>query len=91
MDSSLLDERSKAVLLELVTDFIQKGEPVGSRSISKTYSEKLSPATIRNVMSDLEEKGFLHQPHPSAGRVPTDLAYRIPKMETKSSRRSRSR
>ncbi|MEE9257945.1 MAG: heat-inducible transcriptional repressor HrcA [Nitrospinaceae bacterium] len=71
-----LDGRSKAVLLEVVDHYIQKAEPVGSRSVSKTHVEKLSPATIRNVMSDLEDLGYLHQPHTSAGRVPTDKGYR---------------
>lgn len=71
-----LDERSQAVLLEVVDRYIQKAEPVGSRSLSKTHVEKLSPATIRNVMSDLEDLGYLRQPHTSAGRMPTDKGYR---------------
>jgi len=77
MNQTQLDERKKSVLLEVVNDYIQKAEPVGSRSISKIHVEKLSPATIRNVMSDLEDMGYLRQPHPSAGRVPTDQGYQF--------------
>jgi heat-inducible transcriptional repressor len=77
MNQIQLDERKKSVLLEVVNDYIQKAEPVGSRSISKIHVEKLSPATIRNVMSDLEDMGYLRQPHPSAGRVPTDQGYQF--------------
>ncbi len=77
MNNFELDERRKTVLLEVVNDYIQKAEPVGSRSISKKHIEKLSAATIRNVMADLEEMGYLHQPHTSAGRVPTDEGYRF--------------
>ena len=77
MSQFQLDERRKSVLLEVVNDYIQKAEPVGSRSISKIHAEKLSPATIRNVMSDLEEMGYLRQPHTSAGRVPTDQGYQF--------------
>ena len=72
-----LDERSQSILLELIRDHIEKAEPVGSRSLAKSYFNKLSPATIRNVMSDLEEMGYLHQPHISAGRIPTDKGYRF--------------
>ncbi len=77
MSQFQLDERRKSVLLEVVNDYIQKAEPVGSRSISKIHAEKLSPATIRNVMSDLEEMGYLRQPHTSAGRIPTDQGYQF--------------
>ena len=77
MNQFPLDERKKSVLLEVVNDYIQKAEPVGSRSISKIHVEKLSPATIRNVMSDLEEMGYLRQPHTSAGRIPTDQGYQF--------------
>ncbi len=77
MSQYQLDERRKSVLLEVVNDYIQKAEPVGSRSISKIHAEKLSAATIRNVMSDLEEMGYLRQPHTSAGRVPTDQGYQF--------------
>jgi len=71
-----LEQRVKAVLLAIVDNFIQTGEPVGSRTISKIIDLGLSAATIRNVMADLTEQGFLEQPHTSAGRVPTDKGYR---------------
>jgi heat-inducible transcriptional repressor len=69
------DRRSQEILRHAVEAFITSGEPVGSRTLSKVYG--LSSATIRNVMSDLEELGFLFQPHTSAGRVPTDKGYRF--------------
>jgi len=71
------NERNREILRIIILEFIDKGEPVGSRRVSKLTQEKLSPATIRNVMADLEETGFLYQPHTSAGRVPTDQAYRF--------------
>lgn len=71
-----LNERCKAVLTEIIYDHIATAEPVGSRTIAKKHFEPLSAATIRNVMSELEDMGFLHQPHTSAGRVPTDKGYR---------------
>ncbi len=61
----------------MVTEFIASGEPVGSRTLAKKYDFALSPATIRNVLADLEDAGYLTQPHTSAGRVPTLLAYRF--------------
>ena len=73
----VLDKRSQSVLLEIIRDHIEKAEPVGSRSLAKSHFNKLSSATIRNVMSDLEEMGYLRQPHRSAGRVPTDQGYRF--------------
>jgi heat-inducible transcriptional repressor len=76
-DSDRLDERTQTILTAIVHSFIQTAEPVGSRTISKRFEIGLSPATIRNVMSDLEELGFLEQPHTSAGRVPTDKGYRF--------------
>lgn len=77
MSSELdLNERSRTVLKEVVCDYILGGEPVGSRSVARKHHEKLSPATIRNVMSDLEELGLLSQTHTSSGRVPTDRGYR---------------
>jgi heat-inducible transcriptional repressor len=72
-----LDARTQAILAAIIQSFIQTAEPVGSRTISKRFDIGLSPATIRNVMSDLEELGFLEQPHTSAGRVPTDKGYRF--------------
>lgn len=72
-----LDERTKRVLWAVVESYIEKPEPVGSRYIMKKYGFDVCSATIRNIMSDLEDEGFLYQPHTSAGRVPTDRAYRF--------------
>jgi heat-inducible transcriptional repressor len=73
----ILSERSKKILYAVVQSYINYPDPVGSRVVTKRYPFGLSPATIRNIMSDLEEMGFLTQPHTSAGRVPTDLGYRF--------------
>jgi heat-inducible transcriptional repressor len=73
----LLDERTQNILMAVVQSFIQTADPVGSRTISRRFGFGLSPATIRNVMSDLEDLGFLEQPHTSAGRIPTDKGYRL--------------
>ena len=67
----MLDPRSRILLKALVERYIADGEPVGSRTLSKQSGLELSPATIRNVMADLEELGFIASPHTSAGRVPT--------------------
>lgn len=72
-----LDDRSREMLALLISMHIATGEPVGSRAISQFTKEKLSPATVRNVISDLEEAGYLEQPHTSAGRVPSDKGYRF--------------
>ena len=72
-----LDERRRQVLLAVIAEYVEGAEPVGSRSISRRHMRGLSPATIRNAMADLEEMGYLSQPHTSAGRVPTDKAYRF--------------
>lgn len=72
-----LNSRARKILYAAVTEFIATGEPVGSRTLSKKFDIDLSPASIRNVLSDLEDAGFLHQPHASAGRVPTDRAFRF--------------
>ncbi len=72
-----LSERSKKILFAIVESYINFADPVGSRFVTKRYSFNLSPATVRNIMADLEEMGFLKQPHTSAGRVPTDLGYRF--------------
>ena len=72
----MLDERSKLLLKALVERYIAEGQPVGSRTLSKAAGLDLSPATIRNVMSDLEELGLVTSPHTSAGRVPTARGYR---------------
>ena len=71
-----MDERKKQILHALIRDYVDVGEPVGSRTIAKKYGLGVSPATIRNEMSDLEEMGFIMQPHASAGRVPSDKGYR---------------
>jgi heat-inducible transcriptional repressor len=73
----MLDKRSRLLLKRLVEQYIQEGQPVGSRSLSKISGLELSPATIRNVMADLEELGFVSSPHTSAGRVPTPRGYRF--------------
>src|SRR5947209_17178382 len=75
LDSEVPDERTLNILMAVIHSFIHTGEPVGSRTISKRFDFGLSPATIRNIMSDLEEMGFLRQPHTSAGRMPTDQGY----------------
>ena len=72
-----LTEREKSILRYVIHQFILTANPVGSRNLSKKYNIGFSPATVRNIMSDLEESGFLGHPHTSAGRVPTDLGYRI--------------
>jgi len=72
-----LSERERAVLEAVIETYVQTAEPAGSRTIAKRYQLGLSPATIRNTMSDLEDKGYLYHPHTSAGRIPTDLAYRV--------------
>jgi len=72
----MLDERKKRILEAIIDDYITTGEPVGSRTIAKKYILGLSSATIRNEMSDLEDLGFLEQPHTSAGRIPSDKGYR---------------
>jgi len=77
LDLGELDDRAGEILKSVIQAHVITGEPVGSRSLSRGAGLDLSPATIRNVMSDLEERGLLSQPHASAGRVPTDLAYRL--------------
>ncbi len=72
-----LDGRSRDILIAAIKLHIATGEPVGSRTLSKQLGQSLSAATIRNVMADLEEEGFLAQPHTSAGRIPTDRGYRF--------------
>jgi heat-inducible transcriptional repressor len=72
-----LDERSRDVFRRVVEAYVETGEPVGSRTLSRQLAEKLSPATIRNVMADLQDAGLLYSPHTSAGRLPTDLGLRL--------------
>src|SRR5262245_21968106 len=76
MKAFSLDRRDQEILEAVIQSYVETGEPVGSRTIARSNREKLSPATIRNVMADLEERNLLVQPHASAGRVPTDLGYR---------------
>ncbi len=72
-----LDERKRKILHAIIQTYLETGEPVGSRTISKYSDLKLSSATIRNEMSDLEEMGYIIQPHTSAGRIPSDKGYRL--------------
>ena len=73
----MLDERAKTLLKTLVERYIADGQPVGSRTLSRASGLELSPATIRNVMADLEELGLIASPHTSAGRIPTARGYRL--------------
>ena len=77
MAPPVLDQRLRQVLLAVIAEYVETAQPVGSRSVSRRHVRGLSPATIRNAMADLEEQGFLTHPHTSAGRVPTDKAYRF--------------
>ncbi len=72
-----LTERKLRILQAIIDDFVFSAEPIGSRTLSKKYDLGISPATIRNEMADLEEMGYLTHPHTSAGRVPSDKAYRL--------------
>ena len=74
---SELNERSREIFREIVEEFVTTGEPIGSRTLSRRLATPLSPATIRNVMSDLEEFGLLYAPHTSAGRLPTESGLRL--------------
>ena len=72
-----LNERERRVLEAVIQTYVETAQPAGSRSLAHRFGLGVSPATIRNTMSDLEEKGYLFHPHASAGRVPTDVAYRV--------------
>jgi len=72
-----LDERKKRILQSIIDDYISTAEPVGSRTVARKHELGLSSATIRNEMADLEEMGYLTQPHTSAGRIPSDKGYRF--------------
>lgn len=72
-----LNEREKTILRHVIQQFILTASPVGSRNITKKYEVGLSPASVRNIMSDLEDAGFIDHPHTSAGRIPTDKGYRF--------------
>ena len=73
---TVLSDRQKHILQIIIEDYIATAEPVGSRTIARKYNLGISPATIRNEMSDLELLGFVEQPHTSAGRIPSGKAYR---------------
>lgn len=72
-----LTPRQQLILKSLIDDYISTAEPVGSRQLAKKFNLGFSPATLRNEMADLEEEGLLHQPHTSAGRIPSDAGYRV--------------
>jgi len=72
-----LNERERRILEAVIQSYVETAEPAGSRTLARRFGLALSPATIRNTLSDLEEKGYLFHPHTSAGRVPTDAAYRM--------------
>jgi heat-inducible transcriptional repressor len=76
-EDTVFDERPREILKLIIRSYITFGEPVGSRTLSKVMDSKLSPATIRNIMSDLEDAGYLTQPHTSAGRIPSEKGYRF--------------
>ena len=75
--NSPFEPRTEQVLHGIIDNFINTTEPIGSRTLSKTLGLSVSPATIRNIMSDLSDMGYLTQPHTSGGRIPTDKAYRF--------------
>jgi heat-inducible transcriptional repressor len=77
MSLARLNDRSTAIFRHIVETYLESGDPVGSRTLSRAQNISVSPATIRNVMSDLEEAGLLAAPHTSAGRIPTDLGLRL--------------
>lgn len=77
METVLNSKRTREILGQIVRTYVRTGEPVSSRAISQDHPEALSPATIRNIMGELEEAGYLYQRHTSAGRVPTALAYQF--------------
>jgi len=77
MADAPLTEREHAILEAVIRTYVETAEPAGSRMVARRFRLGISPATVRNTMSDLEEKGYLYHPHTSAGRVPTDLAYRL--------------
>src|SRR5258708_32795832 len=72
-----LNERSREIFRVIVDGYVATGEPIGSRTLSRRLAQNLAPATIRNVMADLEEARLLYAPHTSAGRVPTGLGRRL--------------
>ena len=77
MPDATLSDRERRVLDAVIQSYVNTAEPAGSRTIAKNFALGVSAATVRNTMSDLEERGYLYHPHTSAGRIPTDLAYRV--------------
>lgn len=77
MPAPTLSDRERQVLAAVIRSYVETAEPAGSRAVSRKFGLGVSPATIRNTMSDLEEKGYLFHPHTSAGRIPTELGYRV--------------
>jgi heat-inducible transcriptional repressor len=77
MNAEALNEREHLVLEAVIRTYVETAEPAGSRTVARRFNLGISPATVRNTMSDLEEKGYLYHPHTSAGRMPTDRAYRF--------------
>jgi len=82
-DTPSLNDRAQLLLKTLVERYIAEGQPVGSRALSKYSGLDLSPASIRNVMADLEEMGFIASPHTSAGRIPTSSGLTVSRVSTK--------
>jgi len=76
-ESRPLEERNREILKLIIRSYVTSGEPVGSRTLAKSMDWRFSPATIRNVMADLEDEGYLAQPHTSAGRIPSEKGYRF--------------
>lgn len=77
MNENIVNERAQQVLKILIERYIQEGNPIASRTLAEEYALRLSPATIRNILADLEDAGYLISPHTSAGRIPTELGYRF--------------
>jgi heat-inducible transcriptional repressor len=77
MTGEPLSEREHQILEAVIRTYVETAEPTGSRTVARRFPLGISPATVRNTMSDLEDKGYLYHPHTSAGRVPTDMAYRL--------------
>src|SRR2546428_7588286 len=76
-DGRELDSRARDILKLIIRSYVNSGEPVGSRTLAKSMHWRFSPATIRNIMADLEDEGYLAQPHTSAGRIPSEKGYRF--------------
>src|SRR5919112_2521656 len=77
MGSHELSDRSRRLLASLVRQYVESGEPVSSQRLARTSGLGVSSATVRNMLAQLEDAGYVHQPHTSAGRVPTDRGYRV--------------